>query len=117
MDTLDSLLAQRIAVMDGAMGTMIQALGLGEDDYRGDLFRDHSQDIKGNSDILSLTQPAAIRDIHLEYLRAGADIVKAAAANAPRTPLLYRRGPQVHRALREERHRERQRLETQYRRQ
>ncbi|MBJ39441.1 MAG: methionine synthase [Gammaproteobacteria bacterium] len=84
MDTLDSLLAQRIAVMDGAMGTMIQALGLGENDYRGDLFRDHSQDIKGNSDILSLTQPDAIRDIHLEYLRAGADIVETNTFTANR---------------------------------
>ena len=76
MDTFASLLEKRIAVLDGAMGTMIQALGFGEEEYRGDRFRDHHQDIKGNADILSITQPDAIRDIHLQYLRAGADIIE-----------------------------------------
>lgn len=73
---VQSILQQRILVMDGAMGTMIQGLGLGEADYRGKQFADHQQDLKGNSDLLVLTQPDAIRDIHLQYLRAGSDIIE-----------------------------------------
>ena len=71
---LAEALDQRILVMDGAMGTQIQALGLEEDDYRGDRFQDHPGILKGNSDLLSLTQPDAIRGIHANYLDAGADI-------------------------------------------
>ncbi|WP_244247123.1 methionine synthase [Nocardioides euryhalodurans] len=66
---------ERILVIDGAMGTLIQGHQLGEDDYRGDRFADHGHDLKGNSDILSMTQPDIIRDIHRHYLEAGADIV------------------------------------------
>ena len=75
MSNLAMLLEEQILVMDGAMGTMIQDLSLDEDQFRGESFRDHPQDLAGNSDLLSLTQPQAIRDIHLEYLRAGADII------------------------------------------
>ncbi|QGZ34253.1 methionine synthase [Stappia indica] len=66
----------RILVLDGAMGTMIQALRLDEDGYRGDRFKDWTQDVKGNNDLLNLTQGPAIRDIHVAYLEAGADIVE-----------------------------------------
>ena len=62
--------------MDGATGTAIQALGLDEADYRGARFQDHPADLRGNNEILSLTLPDAIKDIHLDYLRAGADIIE-----------------------------------------
>jgi 5-methyltetrahydrofolate--homocysteine methyltransferase len=65
----------RILVLDGAMGTMIQGLQYGEAAFRGDRFRDFHRDLRGNNDLLILTQPQAIEDIHAEYLRAGADIV------------------------------------------
>src|SRR3712207_186272 len=68
--------AERILVIDGAMGTEIQNLKLSEADFRGERFRDHGDDLKGNNDLLILTQPDAIRDIHLDYFRAGADIVE-----------------------------------------
>ncbi len=67
---------QRILILDGAMGTMVQGLRLGEDDFRGERFRNHEGDLKGNNDILVLTRPDAIRDIHLQYFLAGADIVE-----------------------------------------
>lgn len=78
-DTFAALAAAaraRILVLDGAMGTMIQGLKLDEAGYRGTRFADWSQDVKGNNDLLNLTQPDAVRDIHLEYFLAGADIVE-----------------------------------------
>ncbi|MGA9745895.1 MAG: methionine synthase [Nocardioides sp.] len=72
---LTSVLRERILVMDGAMGTLIQGHGLDEDDYRGDLFEGHSHDLKGDSDVLSMTRPDVITDIHRTYLAAGADII------------------------------------------
>ena len=69
-------LAKRILILDGAMGTMIQQYQLGEIDFRGDLFTDHHVDLKGNNDLLSLTRPDIIKDIHLAYLGAGADILE-----------------------------------------
>ncbi len=77
-------LESRILVMDGAMGTLIQGLGLGEADYRGDRFNDHPSDLKGNNELLALTQPQAIRDIHLKYLRAGSDIIETNTFTANR---------------------------------
>ncbi len=74
-DLLASL-KERIVFMDGAMGTMIQQYKLEEEDFRGDRFKDHSKDLKGNNDLLSLTRPDIIKAIHLEYLRAGADIIE-----------------------------------------
>ena len=68
-------LAQRILFLDGAMGTMIQGYHLEEQDYRGERFSDWESDLKGNNDLLSLTQPQIIRDIHTQYLEAGADII------------------------------------------
>ncbi|MEO7191801.1 MAG: methionine synthase [Vicinamibacterales bacterium] len=79
---LDSLLADRIAVLDGAMGTMIQRRKLEERDFRGQRFAAHSHDLRGNNDILVLTRPDVIGDIHREYLDAGADIVETNSFNA-----------------------------------
>ncbi|MGE0463363.1 MAG: methionine synthase [Vicinamibacterales bacterium] len=73
---LHAALAQRILVLDGAMGTMVQRLGLTEADFRGDRFRAHAHDLKGNNDVLVLTRPDAIADIHAQYLAAGADIIE-----------------------------------------
>ena len=73
--TLPALLRQRILIIDGAMGTMIQALGLDESGFRGARFDAWNRDLRGNNDLLSLTQPHAIRKIHADYLRAGADII------------------------------------------
>ena len=73
---LDALLAERILLLDGAMGTMIQGERLVEEDYRGARFRDWPQEVRGNNDLLVLTQPALIRRLHADYLRAGADIIK-----------------------------------------
>ncbi|WP_454918577.1 methionine synthase [Xanthobacter sediminis] len=73
---LNAAARARILVLDGAMGTMIQALKLDEAGYRGDRFKDWPRDVRGNNDLLSLTQPDAVRDIHLKYFLAGADIVE-----------------------------------------
>ncbi|MGH7525805.1 MAG: methionine synthase, partial [Gemmatimonadales bacterium] len=76
------LLARRILVLDGAMGTMIQSYGLKERDYRGDRFADWARDLKGHNDLLSLTQPAVIRAIHAAYLEAGADVIETNSFNS-----------------------------------
>ncbi|MGV8989939.1 MAG: methionine synthase [Thiobacillus sp.] len=81
-DLLHSLLAQRILILDGAMGTMIQSYKLEEADYRGTRFADFAYDVKGNNDLLSLTQPQIIKAIHAEYLAAGADILETNSFNA-----------------------------------
>ncbi|MGK2897403.1 MAG: homocysteine S-methyltransferase family protein [Burkholderiaceae bacterium] len=73
---LPEILAQRIVVLDGAMGTMIQRYKLGEADYRGARFKDHPKDLKGDNDLLQLTRPEVIREIHEQYLAAGADIIE-----------------------------------------
>ena len=74
--TLTAAAEERILVLDGAMGTMIQNLKLDEAAFRGERFKDWHQDLQGNNDLLILTQPDAIRDIHLQYLKAGADIIE-----------------------------------------
>ena len=71
-----AIAAERIVIIDGAMGTQIQDLRLDEADFRGERFADWPQDLKGNNDLLVLTQPDAIRQIHENYLLAGADIVE-----------------------------------------
>jgi 5-methyltetrahydrofolate--homocysteine methyltransferase len=81
-DLLHSLLAQRILILDGAMGTMIQSYTLGEADYRGQRFAHFAHDLKGNNDLLCLTQPAIIKEIHAKYLAAGADILETNSFNA-----------------------------------
>jgi 5-methyltetrahydrofolate--homocysteine methyltransferase len=73
---LIDLLARRVVFLDGAMGTMIQRYKLTDADYRGERFRDYPHDLKGNNDLLSLTRPDVIREIHLQYLRAGSDIIE-----------------------------------------
>jgi 5-methyltetrahydrofolate--homocysteine methyltransferase len=80
--TLTDLLASRILVLDGAMGTMVQRYGLGEADFRGERFGDHARDLRGDTDVLVLTRPNVIRAIHDEYLAAGADIVETCTFTA-----------------------------------
>jgi 5-methyltetrahydrofolate--homocysteine methyltransferase len=84
VDDLLRALNERILVLDGAMGTMIQAARLSEPDYRGDRFAEHSDDLKGNNDLLSLTRPELIRDIHREFLEVGCDFVETNTFNANR---------------------------------
>lgn len=81
-DTLTAAARQRILVLDGAMGTMIQDRKLDEAGYRGERFADWGQDVKGNNDLLSLTQPEIIREIHEDFLAAGADILETNTFNA-----------------------------------
>jgi 5-methyltetrahydrofolate--homocysteine methyltransferase len=73
---LPEILKNRIAILDGAMGTMIQRFKLSEADYRGERFKDFPKDVKGNNELLSLTRPDVIRDIHEGYLAAGADMIE-----------------------------------------
>jgi 5-methyltetrahydrofolate--homocysteine methyltransferase len=73
---LPALLEKRIAILDGAMGTMIQRFRLSEAQYRGERFKDFARDVKGNNELLSLTRPSVIQDIHESYLAAGADLVE-----------------------------------------
>ena len=79
---LESCLGERILLLDGAMGTMIQSYHLGEQEYRGDRFREWGRDLKGNNDLLVLTQPEIIRAIHQAYLEAGADIIETNTFNS-----------------------------------
>jgi 5-methyltetrahydrofolate--homocysteine methyltransferase len=79
---LERLLRERIVILDGAMGTMIQTYKLEESGFRGERFKDWPQDLKGNNDLLNLTQPQIIQAIHREYLEAGADIIEANTFNS-----------------------------------
>jgi 5-methyltetrahydrofolate--homocysteine methyltransferase len=81
-DALKKLLAERIVILDGAMGTMIQGYKLDEAGYRGARFKDFARDVKGNNDLLTLTQPAIIREIHAQYFAAGADVVETNTFNS-----------------------------------
>ena len=81
---LPGLLRERIVVLDGAMGTMLQERGFSETDFRGQRFRDHPHDLRGDIDLLCLTQPAAVQAIHRAYLEAGADIVTTNSFTATR---------------------------------
>jgi len=76
MHKVEQLLRERILVLDGAMGTMLQRYRFTEDDYRGERFKDFPRPLKGNNDLLSITQPMAIAEIHRQYFEAGADIVE-----------------------------------------
>jgi 5-methyltetrahydrofolate--homocysteine methyltransferase len=84
---LEGALAERILVLDGAMGTEIQALRLAEADYRGARFKDWPRELKGNNDLLVLTKPEAIRSIHAAYLDAGADIIETNTFNSTRVAM------------------------------
>ena len=79
---LEALLRERIVILDGAMGTMIQGYKLDEAGYRGARFHDFARDLKGNNDLLTLTQPRIIRDIHAAYFAAGADVVETNTFNS-----------------------------------
>ena len=80
-------LEKRILIIDGAMGTMIQQYKLAEEDYRGERFKDWPSDLKGNNDLLSLTQPQIVKEIHKKYLEAGADIIETNTFNAQKVSL------------------------------
>jgi len=85
--SIQELLQRRIVIIDGAMGTMIQQHKLNEADYRGERFKDWPTDLKGNNDLLCLTQPGIIKEIHQQYLEAGADIIETNTFNAQRVSL------------------------------
>ena len=87
MADINALLKERILVIDGAMGTMIQRHKLTEEDYRGERFKDWKSDLKGNNDLLCLTHPDIIKGIHKEYLAAGADIIETNTFNAQRVSM------------------------------
>jgi len=76
MDTIQKALSERILILDGAMGTMLQRYGFKEEDFRGERFKDFHKSVQGNNDLLSLTQPKAIAEVHAKYFAAGADIVE-----------------------------------------
>lgn len=79
---IHQILKSRVLLLDGAMGTMIQRYKLEEEDYRGKRFKNHGSDLKGNNDLLSLTRPDLIKDIHEAYLDAGSDIIETNTFNA-----------------------------------
>ncbi len=81
---LSGALKERILIIDGAMGTMLQQKKFSEEDFRGDKFRTHEKDLKGNNDLLCITQPQAVYDVHLAYLEAGADIIETNTFNGTR---------------------------------
>ncbi len=74
--TISEILKERILVLDGAMGTMIQRYKFSEEDYRGNRFKDYEYPLQGNNDLLSLTQPDAIHEIHESFLDVGVDIIE-----------------------------------------
>ena len=82
--SIEDIIQKKILILDGAMGTMIQKHNLQEADYRGKSFRDHPKSQKGNNDLLTLSNPSIIRDIHLKYLEAGADIITTNTFNSNR---------------------------------
>ncbi len=83
-NSLEVIIEKKILILDGAMGTMIQKHKLPENDYRGEEFKDHPMLQKGNNDLLSLTKPEIIKEIHSEYLKAGADIITTNTFNSNR---------------------------------
>ncbi|PIQ86598.1 MAG: methionine synthase [Candidatus Omnitrophica bacterium CG11_big_fil_rev_8_21_14_0_20_45_26] len=87
MKSLEQILKERVLVLDGAMGTMIQSYRLDEAGYRGKQFKDHPASLKGNNDLLSMTQPKIILDIHRAYLEAGADIIETNTFNSTRVAM------------------------------
>lgn len=82
LDQLHKALQERIVILDGGMGTMIQNLKLDEKAFRGDRFADYDREVQGNNDLLNLTQPALLRNIHADYLDAGADIIETNTFNS-----------------------------------
>ncbi|MBP5590152.1 MAG: methionine synthase, partial [Bacteroidales bacterium] len=82
MNNFEELIRQKILILDGAMGTMIQSYGLQEEDYRGAILKNHPKELKGNNDLLSITKPEIIINIHKAYLEAGANIIETNTFNA-----------------------------------
>ena len=78
---LEKLMEKQILFIDGAMGTMIQRYKLGEEDYRGERYANHSHELKGNNDLLVITRPDVISEIHMAYLDGGADILETNTFN------------------------------------
>ena len=87
MATLKQIIDERILILDGAMGTMIQKYNLSEQDFRGERFAQVAGQMKGNNDLLCLTRPDVLKDIHRECLKAGADILEANTCNARRVAM------------------------------
>ena len=87
MATLKQLIDERVLILDGAMGTMIQRYNLSEQDFRGERFAEMPGQMKGNNDLLCLTRPDVIKDIHHKYLEAGADIIETNTFNAQRVSM------------------------------
>ena len=84
--SIASLLRERILVLDGAMGSRVQAKGLEETDFRGERFANHPKDLKGDNELLVLTRPEVIREIHDAYLEAGADLIETNTFGSRRLP-------------------------------
>ena len=82
MQKIKDIIKERVLVLDGPMGTIVQGYGLKETDFRGAQFKDHSMDLMGNNDILSITRPDIISEIHESYLQAGADLIETNTFNA-----------------------------------
>ena len=93
---IQELINERILVLDGAMGTMIQQYNLTEADFRGERFKDVPGQMKGNNDLLCLTRPDVIEEIHRKYLEAGADIIET---NSFKMPLRFRWPIIIHRLI------------------
>src|SRR5256885_15853652 len=83
-DRLDQLFQQRIVIFDGSMGVMLQHKGLSDEQFRGERFRNHPKPLRNNSDVLCLTQPELVTQVHREYLEAGADIITTNTFTATR---------------------------------
>ena len=81
-DTINKIMKERIMVIDGAMGTAVQKYKLSEEDFRGERYKNHTHDLKGNNDILVITRPDVIEEIHSAYLAAGADIIETNTFNS-----------------------------------
>ena len=84
---VEEILKKRILVLDGAMGTMVQRYNLEEKDFRGERFKNHDVSLKGNNDLLSITRPDVISEIHSAYFEAGADIAETNTFSSTRFPL------------------------------
>src|SRR5258706_14994401 len=83
-ERLDQLFRQRIVIFDGSMGVMLQHKGLSDEDFRGERFRNHPKPLRNNSDVLCLTQPDLVTQVHRDYLEAGADIITTNTFTATR---------------------------------
>src|SRR3989449_10566711 len=83
-DRLDQLFQERIVILDGSMGVMLQHKGLSDEQFRGERFRNHPKPLRNNSDVLCLTQPELVTQVHREYLEAGADIITTNTFTATR---------------------------------